>query len=340
MKKMLISLVLIVCMAAPAWAKEEINFQSFWNPPHQLNRTILEPWCAGMAKATGGKVVIHYNPQDALVKADAVPGALRRGSLDAGGIQLSTAMSSMPLSNLMALPFLVQDAAEGAILAEKLQETFPEIRAEITNNNYHLLATITTDKFALASTKAPIRTPADLAGKRVLVWAPYQIEEVRAWGGMPVQIPPMESYMALQRGLGEVVYCPFPAVAQMKLDEVAKYVTPIPARVLPMMLVMNKNLYDKLPAEAKKYLDETTGSVMNRQIGEALVALSAEDVTRLEAAGVTIHNLSLEEQGVFKNAAAAANRAYWVDIMRRNKVADPEAWITKVEKLAAETFNR
>jgi len=341
MKKTLLALVLSVCMALPAWARpaEELAFQSFWTAGHQLNRAIIDPWCQGMREATNGKVVMHFNGNGALFRMDAVPNALRTGSLDVGGIQLQVALSMMPLHNLLSLPFLVQNAQEAATLAIAMRETFPEVRKE-GDANFYTLAFLGSDRYAFGSVHNPIRTPADLAGKRVLVWAAWQIEEVKAWGGQPVQIISAETYMGLQRGLGEVAYVPYPAMESNKLIEVVRHVTLIPSRTLPMAIAINKDAYNSLPQEAKDYLRNTTGEAMSRRIGDALVAMSAEDMARHKAAGIEFIELNKEEQEVFRVKAADANRAYWVDTLRRNRLPDPEGWIDRVEKLAAKLFDR
>jgi len=338
MKKVLFILIGIG-ITTPALASEEIFYQSFWGTAHRLNKAIIEPWCKGMETATAGKMVMHFNALNTLVKPNAMPRAIKNGSLEAGGILLQTASSMMPLSQLLSLPFLVQNAEEAAVMAWKMLETFPEIRAE-AHAHFHILSVLGSDRYAFGSVKNPIRTPADLAGKRVLVWTPHQIEEIKAWGGIPVQISSSETYMGLQRGLGEVAYVPFPAMQSDKLAEVVKFITPIPSRVLPLAIVINKEIWTNLPSEAKNYLNSTTGAHLGLRLGQALVNLSAEDVVRHTAIGCTFHELTHEEQAAFKQAAAAANQAYWGDMLRRNKVEDPEGWIAKVEKLAGETFGR
>ena len=339
MKKILFALALTVFMASAAWAAEEISYQSFWAPAHKLNRTVIEPWCKGMEEATKGKVVMHYNALNTLVKTEAMPAALKSGTLEAGGLQLQTLIATMPLSQLLGLPFLVQNAVEACEMAQKMREAFPEIRKE-GDDNYHVLAMVGSDRYALGAVNGLIRTPADLVGKRVLVWATYQIEEVKAWGGLPVQVTSADTYIGLQRGLGEVAYVPFPAMESSKLAEVAKFITVIPSRTLPMGMVMNHDVWKGLPQDAKDYLNSTTGDAMSKRIGQALVELSAEDAQRHLGNGCTIHVLTVEEQAAFKSAAASANQAYWVDMLQRNNVSDPAGWIAKVEKLAADTFGR
>ncbi len=339
MKKVLLILAVLCFCASPALAAEEYSVQSFWGSAHHLNKVFWEAWCKDMTDKSGGKAVFHYYSLNTLVKSDGVATAIKAGNLDAGGIQMQTAVSMMPHSQVLGLPFLVQNAREACVLYAKMFETFPEMRDEV-NKNFKLLAAFGSDRYAFASNNVLIKTPADLKGKRVLVWAAYQMDEVKSWGGQPVQIASSETYMGLQRGLGEVAYVPAPAVESNKLSEVAKNITLIPSRTLPMILAINHDSWKTLPKEVQKQVEETTGPKLSEFIGTELVKLTDGDMEKHKASGCTVYMLSLEEQKVFKDAAAEANNAYWADMLSRNGVKDPKAWIAKVEKLAAETFKR
>lgn len=340
MKKLLLLLPLIFCFTTmPAHAAEEYTVQSFWGPSHKLNKVWWEKWCNEITEKSGGDVVFHYYPLNGLVKTDATPAAVRSGSLDIGGLQLQTAVSLMPHSQTVALPFIVQNAREACTLFSIMFEKFPEMQNEV-NKNFKFLAAMGSDRYAFASNNMLIKTPEDLKGKRVLVWAPYQIEEVKSWGGTPVQITSSETYMGLQRGLGEVAYVPCPSVESNKLNEVAKYITLIPSRSLPIIIVMNKGSWDSLPKNVQQLVTETTGTQLSHYLGEQLMQLTEEDNEKHKAKGCTVYSLTLEEQNLFKELAADANKAYWEDMLKRNGVKDPDAWIAKVEALAAETFKR
>lgn len=341
MKKLLLSLAVIFCLTAgSAMAAEEYSFQSFWTTSHQLNKLIIEPWCKNVTENSGGKVIMHYNGNNALVKADSVAGAIRSGNLDAGGIQMQTAVAMMPLSQLLALPFIVQNADEACTLYREMYKTFPEIRSEI-DKNFKLVTLMGSDRYCFASTKSLIKTPADLKGKRVLVWAPYQIEEVKSWGGMPVQIASSETYMGLQRGLGEVAYVPAPAMDSNKLAEVAKYITLIPSRSLPMIIAINWDAWKSMPKDVQKYIDSISGDVLSDQIGKGLVELTARDMIKhVNENKCEVYELNLAEQKVFKDMADEANDKYWTEMLQRNGVKNPKEWMGKVEALAAKTFNR
>lgn len=341
MKKILVSLAVIFCLASgSAFAAEEYSFQSFWISSHQLNKLIIEPWCKKITDNSDGKIIMHFNANNTLVKADSVAASIRSGNLDAGGIQMQTAVAMMPLSQLLALPFIVQDADEACILYREMYKAFPEVRKEI-DKNFKLVTLMGSDRYCFASTSSLIKTPADLKGKRVLVWAPYQIEEVKSWGGLPVQIAASETYMGLQRGLGEIAYVPAPAMDGNKLAEVAKYITLIPSRSLPMIMAINWDAWESMPKNVQTYIDSISGDVLSAQIGKGLVELTARDMVKhVNENKCQVYELSLAEQKIFKDMAAEANNKYWTEMLQRNGVKNPKEWMDKVEALAAKTFNR
>lgn len=339
MKKLLLALAMTLCFAAPLQAAEEYTVQSFWSSAHKLNKVLWEPWCDEINAKFKDEVVFHFYPLNSLVKMDAMPSSVKSGSLDIGGLQLQSAIAMMPHSQAIALPFLVQNAKESCTLYPKMFEAFPEMRAEV-EKNFKFLAAFGSDRSALAAKDGLIKSPADLKGKRVLVWAPYQSDEVTSWGGIPVQVVPAETYMGIQRGLGDVAYIPYPAVEVNKISEVAHYITLIPSRSMPLVIVMNKDSWDSLPRELQQHIDETTGTKMSDFIGDELLRLTDEDIAKQKAKGCQVHILSIEEQRPFKELAAEVNRQYWVNMLSRHGVQDPEGWMARVENLAAETFGR
>jgi len=340
MKKILFLVSALCCLSSlSAFAATEYSVQSSSAAGHPISKFWWEPWCREITEKSGGKVIFNFFGTGALVKAEAAPNALSNGVVDIAGIVMQNSFSRLPYSQALALPFLVQDAHEACVLYAKMYEKLPEMREEI-DRNYKLLWVMGSDRFSFVSAKKLIKSPADLKGKRVLVWSVSQIDEVRAWGGIPQYISMHETYMALQRGLGDAAYVPTPAVEAHKLSEVAEYVTVIPSRSLPMIIVMNWNSWNTLPPDVQKMVSDTTGPDLSERVGRFLVSHTDADLEKIRQRGGQAHILTMEEQQAFIDAAAEANNSYWLDVLARNGVADPASYIAKVKKLAADTFNR
>lgn len=106
------------------------------------------------------------------------------------------------------------------------------------------------------STKKPIKTLNDLKGMKVRVLTQPESDWIKALGGIPVTVPYIEVYSALQRGVVDGVITYADALRELKYQEVVKYV-PIPTvRFNWWVWVMNKGTYDAMPADWKKAIND------------------------------------------------------------------------------------
>ena len=73
-------------------------------------------------------------------------------------------------------------------------------------------------------------------------------------------MPANQIYNNLDRGVIDASMIPMSAALDFKLIEVAKYFTiDAPLGRSPFLVAMNRGRYDKLPADLKKVIDDTTG---------------------------------------------------------------------------------
>src|SRR3546814_19610239 len=70
----------------------------------------------------------------------------------------------------------------------------------------------------------PVKSPADLKGKKVRVFSEGLADEIRAFGGSPVKLPFSEVYTAMQYGTIDPAVTGFQGVNSQRLYEVSKYV--------------------------------------------------------------------------------------------------------------------
>jgi TRAP-type C4-dicarboxylate transport system substrate-binding protein len=73
-------------------------------------------------------------------------------------------------------------------------------------------------------------------------------------------MPANQIYTSLDRGVIDASQIPMSAGIDFKLIEVAKYFTiNAPLGRSPFLVAMNRNRYERLPADLKKAIDDTTG---------------------------------------------------------------------------------
>jgi TRAP-type C4-dicarboxylate transport system substrate-binding protein len=84
---------------------------------------------------------------------------------------------------------------------------------------------------------------------------------IQALGAAPTAVQPGDVADALQKGTVDGVIMGYSGATAFQLYQVAKYSTEWNTGVVSFAMVMNQASYDKLPADLKKNIDDTTGMV-------------------------------------------------------------------------------
>ncbi len=327
-KALLTSLVGVFACTSAALAADpvEFNFMSIYTGPHIFNVETAQPWVEEMKTKSGGTVTPHFFMSGALAKPEEVVTALMNGTLDMAGASVAFDPDLFPLSLHIALPYSYDDAIHSTAIINYLYENNAEIKAEFDNVG-KVLALWQSDRSALFSAKGKISSPADLKGKRVLFWNGSQVDQIKAWGGIPVQVSPNDTYVALQRGMGEVFLGPLPVGVAYKLMEVAKEITVLPAFVTSIIVWMNKDLWNSMSPDQQKLIEESVNT-WGKKTGEDLVRGSNKDMETMKAAGCKIYILTAEEYKPFRDADAPVILGFVEKEFKRMGVQkDPKEWV-------------
>ena len=110
--------------------------------------------------------------------------------------------------------------------------------------------------FKSFSLNSPIRTPADLVGKRLRI-QPSRVleEEVRALGALPQMMAFSEVYQALKTGVVDGTENPISNLYTQHMHEVQKYLTLTEHGYLGYAVIVNKKFWDGLPGDLRKQLE-------------------------------------------------------------------------------------
>ncbi|HEX5804166.1 MAG TPA: TRAP transporter substrate-binding protein [Azospira sp.] len=157
--------------------------------------------------------------------------------------------------------------------------------------------------FKSFSANTPIKTPADLKGKKLRIQSSKVLEEqIRALGALPQVMAFSEVYQALQTGVVDGTENPISNLYTQKMHEVQKHLTLTDHGYLGYAVIVNKKFWDGLPADVKKQLDDA----MEQSTRYANQIAKIENEQSLEAvknSGKTaIHSPTKEERAAFKKA--------------------------------------
>lgn len=111
--------------------------------------------------------------------------------------------------------------------------------------------------FKSFSLNTPIKSPADLKGKKLRIQSSKVLEEqIRSVGGMPQVMAFSEVYQALQTGVVDGTENPISNLYTQKMHEVQKHLTMTEHGYLGYAVIVNKKFWDGLPADIRAQLDD------------------------------------------------------------------------------------
>ncbi|UCV02193.1 TRAP transporter substrate-binding protein [Dechloromonas denitrificans] len=157
--------------------------------------------------------------------------------------------------------------------------------------------------FKSFSLNSPIKSPADLKGKKLRIQSSKVLEEeVRALGGLPQVMAFSEVYQALQTGVVDGTENPISNLYTQKMHEVQKHLTLTEHGYLGYAVIVNKKFWDGLPADVRAQLNDA----MEQATRYANQIAKIENDNALEAVKksgkTTIYVPTKEERLAFKKA--------------------------------------
>jgi TRAP-type transport system periplasmic protein len=173
---------------------------------------------------------------------------------------------------------------------------------------------------------------ADLAGRKIRVVDASEAQMVKAMGGTPVAgIGATELAESLSRGLVDGGLFSWHAMASMGVDRVTSVHVDYPLTFTPTMLVMNRRVFESLPAPVRQIMVETSGESLSLAYTESMMrgAEATSERARPEAHRQFYTPSDADRQLI--DAALEQMRQRWHG-------NDPEklALIAEVERLVAE----
>ena len=163
--------------------------------------------------------------------------------------------------------------------------------------------------FKSFSANTPIKTPADLKGKKMRIQSSKVLEEqMRTIGSLPQVMAFSEVYQALQTGVVDGTENPISNLYTQKMHEVQKHLTLTEHGYLGYAVLVNKKFWDGLPADTRKQLEDA----MEQSTRYANQIAKVENDNALEAVKksgkTTVYQPTEAEKREFKKALAPVHQ--------------------------------
>jgi C4-dicarboxylate-binding protein DctP len=258
------------------------------------------------AELTKGKVKVEVYANSALYKDKEEMEALQIGSVQ----MLAPSLAKFgPLGvkefEAFDFPFIFDDTADlhkitqgavGASLMAKLEPRGIKGLAFWDNG------------FKSFSANTPIKTPADLKGKKYRIQSSKVLEEqIRSVGGIPQVMAFSEVYQALQTGVVDGTENPISNFYTQKMHEVQKHLTLTNHGYLGYAVIVNKKFWDGLPADVRGQLEQAMkeATTYANKIAQEENDSSLEGVKKSGKTAVYVP--TKEERMAFKKAMASVH---------------------------------
>ncbi len=264
---MVLSGIILFSMATASAKTIELRFSSPFPTQQTINSKVIAPWIEEIRKASDGKVNIKLFPAGALGKAPDQFDLAEKGLADLSYHLSDYTPGRFPMTTVFSLPFMVPS---GEKVSEAMWKTFQkEVKYQEEYGKVKVLALFGHPGGHFHTVKTPIRTMADFKGLKMRTANPSISKALSLWGAVPVAQPITETYQSLQLGVLDGTVLVWEGMGIFKLNEVTKYATVADLYTMPMMFVMNRASWDRLPDDVKALFERTTGLEMSKAAGKA-----------------------------------------------------------------------
>ena len=325
--------------SVPAGAQTTLRMHTFIPPVANPGKTFLIPWAKKVEEASKGKLKIQaFWAMQLGGKAPQLLDQARDGVVDIVFTLPGFTPGRMPRVEPFELPFVHKDALSTTLALQDFQAKHlgPDLA------DYHPLLVHCHAGF-LFQTKKPITKMDDLKGLKLRAASRGGVWLLNALGATGIGLPLPQIPAALSKGVIDGVTLPYEIAPAVKTPDLVDNFTTLsgPQPRLGTNIftfLMNKNSYEKLPADLKKVLDGLSGRNIAQWAGENWEAI--EEPARKIVASKSknkFHVIPPEEVAKMKAAAQPVFERWFAEMKKINVdgpalLADARALIDKYSK--------
>lgn len=234
-------------------ADKKVNFRlSYWVPPKHMLTPGYKEWGEHLKKVTNGTVTFTLFPSSQLGSGRDHYDMVKRGIADIGLINPGYTPGRFPVIGTADLPFMLTDGLKGA----KALTRFYAKYAPKEMSDVKVCHTFSHEPGTF-HTKKVVKVPSDVKGLKIRTGNATIAAFTTAIGGASVQVPIMEAFETLNRGITDGITVPWGGLITFNFGKVVKYHLDVPLYVSTFTHTVNLRKYNSLSAAQKKAFDET-----------------------------------------------------------------------------------
>jgi TRAP-type C4-dicarboxylate transport system substrate-binding protein len=285
-------------------------------------------WATLAQERSKGAMKVEIYPSGQLFKDDEVLRAVQMGAVEVGAPYSFNVAKTIPEFLIFQVPFLLATSEDQQrVLVHS--EIWDMLVAKADKKNLKVLAGLPWPMEAQGLiSKKLLKTPADAKGTIIRLLGVPEERLAKSWGAAGTYITGAELYVGLQRGTINGAFSSAPTWYERKLYEAAPNFTVVPYGAVESVVIMNKDYYNKLPAELQQIILATWKEVEGRSVRKAAESYQ-EAVEGLKGKGATLYIPTKEQWEMWRKASDAATKSIIKDIPNGAEL------VRKVERLKA-----
>lgn len=294
------ALVAICSWIVPAKAEAvRLLFPSL-SPVDSSESQFFNTWAKRVNAASGGTLDVEIRDGTSLANFGNVYERVSDDVIQIGWAQQAFIAGKFPLSEVVGLPFLIDNDVAGSVAFWRLY------KSGLLNDEYKEVVPLWVALMGATGLHlAKVPTTLDnLHGLKIRVNAKVTSDVVTNLGGAPISLSADDMYEALQRGTIDGVTTSWAAFEPYRLYEVTSYHVQAPLGEAPCMFFMTEAKFASLPKVAQEALTMNSGETTARAWGVRNVDQTKlmRDKT-LSLPGQKVVQLSQQQYALWKKSA-------------------------------------
>jgi len=258
---------------------------------------------------SNGAIDVQIYDSAQLYKDKEVPAAVGSGAIEMGVASLTRYVGDIPAVDIFYQPFLFDSADKVNKAVAKGSTVRAPIDEAIMGTGSKVLWWQAYGGAIMLSKGAPVKSPADMQGKKVRVFGKTLGDFVSTTGGAPTLISGSEQYLAYQRGTVDYGMTGVSGVKSRKLWEVMDTISVTNHADIEFVVVTNAEFWDGLSDEHKAII-ETAAENAEKDVRDRMTDIEADAYAAAEENGMTVYQPTAEEMAAWKEASQPVYDSY------------------------------
>ncbi|PAT42265.1 C4-dicarboxylate TRAP transporter substrate-binding protein [Vandammella animalimorsus] len=313
----------------------QLKFDSYISEsagPSQLDEWFLKE----LEKRTNGEVKVRRYWAQSLNKVGEHLAAVRDRTSEMSLISPGYYQAQLPVTRGLEWYYRMNRADALQLVCRDLYQQFEPLRREWEERYRAKVMYWTNWYYAPLVTREPIRSIADIKGKRIRGYGVAN-DVIERLGGTAVPMAAPEVYTALERGVLDGVYgFDFITAVAYKLHEIAPHFTAIgDGPHGPSATIINKRVWDGFPEPVKAVCDQIVSEIYGGKYTEIFDKAARQYVATAKKEGAIFSTLPEAEQAMARQLIQPAQVNAWLERVAKPAKIDGSAMQQLIEAAIA-----